>query len=396
MKIKIGLYLGCHPNEGGAFQYSLSILEAVNSLPKQMFESVICYTDKAWLEYLTKRKHVVFVPLDFFPSISARLWRHSRLPISWWQFISKYFNPITKALIKEHCNLWIFPSQEDWGYLAKVPSLVAIHDLMHRYERRFPEVSAHLKYYRREHHYRNICKWSKGILVDSVTGEKQVIESYSVNEKKIYILPFIAPSYVFTVKKNLDIKKKYKLPNKFIFYPAQFWEHKNHINLIKSIALLREEVPDLNLVLVGAKKNGYKSLIRLITKCQLRESIHFLGYVSNDDIVEIYRKARGMIFPSFFGPTNIPPLEAFALKCPVALADVYGAKEQAGDAALYFNPHSVKEIARCIKRLWIDDALCKKLIHKGTELLKERNQENFNQEFMSILNKILTIDYSYK
>ena len=172
MKIKIGLFLGCHPSDGGAFQYSLSILEALNCLPKQKIETVVCYTEKGWLEYLTDRKQAVPVSIGFFSTISARLWRHSRLPISWWQFISNYFHPVTKALLQQQCNLWVFPSQEDWGYLAKVPSLIAIHDLMHRYERRFPEVSAFFKYYRREHHYRNICKWSKGILVDSKTGKK--------------------------------------------------------------------------------------------------------------------------------------------------------------------------------------------------------------------------------
>ena len=80
---------------------------------------------------------------------------------------------------------------------------------------------------------------------------------------------------------------------------------------------------------------------------------------------EFYRRARAMVMPTFFGPTNIPPLEAFALGCPVAVSNIYGIPEQVGDAALLFDPNSVEEIADCIERLWQDDALCASLISKG-------------------------------
>ena len=68
--------------------------------------------------------------------------------------------------------------------------------------------------------------------------------------------------------------------------------------------------------------------------------------------------------PSYFGPTNIPPLEAMALGCPVAVSNKYAMPEQVGDAGLLFDPDSPEEIAKCIKAMWLDDKLRQKMINK--------------------------------
>ena len=120
------------------------------------------------------------------------------------------------------------------------------------------------------------------------------------------------------------------MPPKYIFYPAQFWKHKNHINLIKAIRILQTELEDIQLVLVGSEKNNYQEVKRVIRDNGLERYVTTLGFVSDGKMVYLYKHAVGMVMPTYFGPTNLPPLEAMALGCPVAVSNNYAMPEQIG------------------------------------------------------------------
>jgi glycosyltransferase involved in cell wall biosynthesis len=231
--------------------------------------------------------------------------------------------------------------------------------------------------------------WSKGIFVDSLVGKRHVIDSYGLAPGRICVLPYVAPEYIRAKKCPDGFNKRYSLPKKYIYYPAQFWKHKNHKGLIRAVALLKDKIPDLNLVLSGSSKNGYQAARKTVRECKLTARIHFLGYVPEADMSELYRRARALIMPTFFGPTNIPPLEAAATGCPMAISGVYGMRKQMEDAALYFNPSSIHEIASCIERLWGDDALCKELAHRGKARSMQWTQSHLNHSFSNIIESIL-------
>jgi glycosyltransferase involved in cell wall biosynthesis len=387
---RIGLFLGAEPSHGGMFQYNQAMLEAVGALQSDRYSIVVAYTSKQWTDYLeTRRYDTLFIQKGFWERALWWLWRTPHLPVNVWRAICPFFHPVAKTLLKEHCDLWIFPTQDPYGLQIPVPALAAIHDLMHRYESRFPEVSAKGMYRMREWTSRNICVWAKGILVDSAVGKHHVMESYGLSAERIHILPYVAPKYMHVQNKSNDFNVKYRLPDKFIFYPAQFWEHKNHKRLISAVSRLKQQLPDLKLVLVGMANNGYASTLQHIQNLQLLDDVIILGYVPNTDIPELYRRARALIMPTFFGPTNIPPLEAFAAGCPVAISNIYGIPEQLGDAALYFDPSSVNDIARAIRVLWTDDELCSSLVRKGSQKHAAWGQKEFNERLQSIIEVML-------
>ena len=83
-----------------------------------------------------------------------------------------------------------------------------------------------------------------------------------------------------------------------------------------------------------------------------------------------------------------------ALSCPVAISDIFGIREQLGDAAIYFNPESVDEIKNAMKLLWTDDSLCQNLSKKGVVQSERWNQERFNKKFETIINRVLTVPAS--
>ena len=388
MKKKIGLFLSEKPSGGGKFQYSLCMLDAMSAFPNEEYEIVVAYMNELWLDYLKDYEFRHFhVSPTYLDRIINKIWRVMRFSPTWVQQLSPHIYSPAKTLLKENRDVWIFPSHEALTYQVPVPSLAAMHDLMHRYECRFPEVSDHNN--NREWAYSNICKQTKGLLVDSRVGKQQVVESYGIAPEKIHVFPFVPPKYIYTKHTPDGFEKRYTLPSKFIFYPAQFWEHKNHKGLIEAAALLKDTIPDLHLVFVGSKKEGYQGIRELVEKLKLTRSIHFLGYVPDIDMPELYRRARAMIMPTFLGPTNIPPLEAIALGCPVAVSDIYGMPKQIGNAALYFNPSLPQEIANIIERLWKDDALCAELSKRGLLRSAQWNQSHFNERLQKIIENVI-------
>jgi len=380
---KIGLYLDSILT-GGTFQYNLSILEAVQSLPKDKFEIVISYTSDLWDKYL-RNENINAIRIN--RTYLSRLWFQFRHPLWFWRNCSQFFNSFTKSFISQNCDLWVFPSQDIWSYSLPIKSISVVHDLMHRYERKFPEAGSKKEFKFREIHYQRTCDKSAGILVDSELGKQQLIESYNVENEKVHILPFIAPKYIYQQNKSGVIG--YDLPSKYIFYPAQFWEHKNHKNLVEAGSILKNKIPDLKMVFVGAPNNGYNKLVNLIKDLKLEDMFIFLDHIPDEYMGYLYRNARALVMPTYFGPTNIPPLEAFATGCPVAISNVYAIPEQIGEAGLLFDPNSSKEIADTVYKLWNDDNLCKKLCTKGLAKNELWGQMQFSVRLTEIINQVI-------
>jgi len=391
MKKKIGLLFSAPPGNHGVLNYHLSLLRAVTSLPENKYEYVVVYQDESWLDYFQDvESHVIKLTTGFGDHVLTGARRRFHVPIRWWRRICPYIHPFTRKLLAQQCDLWISPSQESWAPLIPLPILRTIYDLMHRYERRFPEVSANGEYEAREILFSNICRYSSGLLVDAEVGKRQVVESYGVSPHKVHVLPYIPPKHIFSHKQIDGFTGRYALPEKYIFYPANFWFHKNHQNLIRAIASLKEKLSDLNVVFVGAAQNSYQATCELIAKFGLQEKVHIIGDVPDTDMPEFYRRARALVMPTFFGPTNIPPLEAMAFGCPVAVSDIYGMPEQLGNAALYFNPSSVEQIAQTIELLWINGEFCRALSRRGLDRSASWEQSHFNTRLQEIITNALS------
>lgn len=391
---KIGVYLGMEPYGGGAFQYDQSILSALKSLPEEEYKVVAFYEKDLWKEYLsafpffTKK---VYTRRQLFDVPGALIWKaalHGLCDLAVFQGILTKVSKFSKQFDDENLDLIIFPAQEMLAAVVKTKSISVIHDLMHRYEK-FPEAASPEQIRGRDFSYTNMCKASNMIFVDSEVGKQQVIECYGDKyADKIEVMPFTPPQYLFNEQED-KLPDDVTLPEKFIFYPAQFWAHKNHKNLILAVKKLKEKGIDIQLIFVGSKKNGYEEAMNLIHEKGLDENIHVLGYVSDSLMRILYRRARAMVMPSFFGPTNIPPLEGMAMGCPVAVSRVYAMPWQVGEAGLTFDPKSVDEIATTLEKLWTDDDLRKQMAEKGKERATYFSQERFNERFQKAIAKAL-------
>ena len=388
---RIGVLLTSEPG-GGAYQYTQTILDAVLALPRDNYSIVAAYSDRLWIDKLGDRVDRLELGNSRWNRALNRAWHMTHLPVAEWRRSAAHLDTNIRALIAERADLWVCPNHDRYAFRAPLPTLGTVHDLMHRYEPSFPEVSEDGEFARREFHFGETCRWANGVLVDSSLGKQQLRESYGIEEGRVFVLPFIPPRYIFeyTDASDARFESRYFVPRKFFFYPAQFYRHKNHRGLVEAISLMREQYPDVRLVLVGSKeRNGFADVMSLVKEKGLEEHVLFMGYVPDADIPGFYKRARALVMPTFFGPTNIPPLEAFALGCPVATSRIYGIPDQLGDAALLFDPRSVNEIRDCLVRLWTDDALCAEFAERGREHSRRWGPEQFAARFREIVARLV-------
>lgn len=380
---RVGIFLGVEPHAGGMFQYAQSLLEALHAL-RRYYEVEIACASRAWAP--------VLAPYGFRVT-----WLNHAACGMRWAFLTMilrvpgplaaWLNPLAWQMRRLCCHAWIFPAQDILAYQAGLKAVVSVHDLMHRYESNFPEVAGWWRFHWREYRFRHLAKSAAGILVDSEVGKRHVVEAYAVNPDKVYSLPYVPPRSVF-MPEPADFDARYALPPKFFFYPAQFWEHKNHKRLIDAAAMLRRELPDLRLVFTGGRRYAYESVRAHAESQGMLGHITFAGYVPDADLSGFYRRARALVMPTFFGPTNIPPLEAMACGCPMAVSGIYAMPEQLGEAALYFDPRSAQSMADVMRRLWQDDALCQNLADKGKMRLAQNGQDQFNERLRYVVDMV--------
>ena len=124
----------------------------------------------------------------------------------------------------------------------------------------------------------------------------------------------------------------------FLLYPADGWPHKNHARLLRAFAQIRRARPELRLVLVGARLDAALAA----------PGVEVRGYVSADELAGLYRTATALVFPSLHETFGLPPLEAMASGCPVAVSRAGSLPEVCGDAARYFDPRSTDEIVESV------------------------------------------------
>jgi glycosyltransferase involved in cell wall biosynthesis len=249
-----------------------------------------------------------------------------------------------------------------------LPYMAIVWDLQHRLQPWFPEVSAGGTWNQRETFYGEYLRRATYIIAGTEAGRREIQRFYQVTSDRIKILPHPTPSFALNagpIDVDLLLKKYGVRSGNYLFYPAQFWSHKNHANLLLAVARLKHKYQiDLPVVLVGSDKGNEDYVRTLATQIEPSIDVRFFGFVPLDALEVLYRGAFALSYVTFFGPENLPPLEAFALGCPVIASDVSGAREQLGDAALFVDPRSPRQIAAAIKSLQ-DEGLRRSLIDKG-------------------------------
>lgn len=375
---KVAILLTSLPQIGGEHSYLMILMKSLIKFDKKKYRLLAICCNYFWTKWCRKRG-ITYIYYKQENYSYNYMMANARFP-AFFKLYNTYNSLLGKLLSKNKIDLLISGQQGNFIPQFFCRTIQPVHDLMHRYEPDFEEIM--VTYTEREKFFSSKARIADVILVDSKLGKKQYLECYFEKRKhnaRVEVLPFVVSNICKKHEEYIDI------PVKYIFYPAQFWEHKNHKNLILAIKILKEKIPDIHLILVGSEKNSLRMVKSLIQKNLLGNHISILGFVSDEQLVYLYKHAVAMVMPTYFGPTNIPPLEAMALGCPVIVSNKYAMGEQVGEAGLLFNPDSSEDIAHCIMQVWNDAELRQNMIEKGYEQSKKWTQKDFQKRFIKIV-----------
>ena len=117
----------------------------------------------------------------------------------------------------------------------------------------------------------------------------------------------------------------------------------------------------------------------------IRNRVIFTGFISNKELVSIYKMSLALVMPTFSGPSNIPPLEAFKLGTPVIYPDLDGLRDQVEDAGLLVDLYNPETLSKCLLKLIKKDFL--EIILSKNGYILSKKIENIDR--VKILNTIL-------
>ncbi len=367
---KINIFINNHPEWGGTYQYTSLIIKAIES---KFDKSSInfYYTNKSWSKKLNSKAN--FINLSFQSLILAHIlifFESKKLA----KLFSKILLPSLPKSFFDKDQIWIFPSQDILSVICNGKTIVWINDLMHRYSG-FKETSSFFRKIYRDYFFKKIARKSFRVLVDSKLGKNHVQESYGIFNN-------IRVQYFSAFKIKLKKTRNSNVFGKYLIYPAQFWEHKNHTKLLLAIKIVKENFKDIKLILIGHKKKNFEKIKKICSKFNLNKNVIFLGFVSEQKKALLILNARALINPSVLGPTNIPQLEAFNYGCPVLLSNIFAAKEQCANSVIYFDPYSEKSIAKSIKKIWNDDKVFLMYKKKSNLISKRYSFEKYSKNLI--------------
>ena len=207
---------------------------------------------------------------------------------------------------------------------------------------------------------------SSGFIAVSRTTLEDFKARFKVGSKKVTVTPLAADPafYPRPSEEKESIRLKYELPDRFILYVGSDKPHKNLGNLLKAFAEIRPWMK-IPLVLAGPKGRGSRNLMALASRLGIKDYVYWLGRIPEEELPALYSAATAFVFPSLYEGFGLPVLEAMSCSAPVACSDIPTLREIAGEAALYFNPHSIEAIAEAIAELIENDELRESLRGKG-------------------------------
>lgn len=359
MKIAIWLDADYRPEEGGGFSYYDKLVKALDSYAFDP-QLEMCFVSDGDITLLPLKRDKYQLKHKTNASFGDKVKSHLPLYKDFFRpILSQHQSATRQAAYREQLKSQgidvIYYLCQGERHVVDFPFVATNWDVGHWSTYAFPELVSGGQYGQRANTYRNIMPQALFVFAESEAGRQELIKFTNISEEKIKVVPIFAGNCIdeqVSEEKQAEILKLYGLEkNKYFFYPAQFWAHKNHVNLIKAFWELNKKHPEYKLVLTGSDKGNKAYIQSLVEQLGLMDRVVFTGFVENVAINTFYKNATAMTMATFFGPTNMPPLEAMHIGCPVICSDIAGHREQLGDAALYFDPRDSKALTQCMEEV---------------------------------------------
>jgi glycosyltransferase involved in cell wall biosynthesis len=174
----------------------------------------------------------------------------------------------------------------------------------------------------------------------------------------------------------------------FIMYVGRPQPHKNLSRLIDAFVKLQSKHPELYLILAGKKDILYEEHERRVSRQKIKNVI-FTGFVSEGQLRWLYENCAAYVFPSLSEGFGLPPLEAMMHGAPIISSNATCLPEVYGEAAHYFNPTDIDDMAAKIDDVLSSPKLRQDLVEKGKKQVKKYSWKRMAGQTLEVYKQIL-------
>ncbi len=244
-----------------------------------------------------------------------------------------------------------------------VRRVLTVHDAI-------PLVAPHLQPVLTRLVFRTLVAWSPhtadAVLTPSRSAQRDVLHHVAGLADRLIVVP---PGTRWPSDRELAVHRAAAerakwagtLPAHYLLAVGNQDPRKNAERLFAAFRLVRAARPDVALVMAGPDTWGRRSALA----AGIPDGVHYLGYVSDDQLATAYAGAAVVVFPSLYEGFGLPALEGMAHGVPVVASNRSALPEVTGEAAILVNPEDVDALAAAVIRLLTDDGLARRLAVQG-------------------------------
>lgn len=274
-----------------------------------------------------------------------------------------------------HCPYQFIPKADN------VKLITTMHDVQELY---FPEFFSPEQRAYRAVNYFDFTKRADAVIVSYNHVKDDLKKFFNIEELKINTL-LIGIQYLWLNDFKSTNNSRTETNLSYLLYPANSWQHKNHIAILEGLYILKEQNKIINIVFTGDfnNENGL-FLVKKIKELDLENQIVIKGIVDQNELFDLYLNALGIVVPTLYEAGSYPLYEAIYLEKAVICSNVTSLPETIGDEKFVFSPKDYIDIAKKMEMIYFDEVFRKESAINSIKM-KEKLKNN---EFISSLYKL--------
>ena len=362
-----------------------------------------------------KNRYILFVLANNYVKLAGQI-ENSKIRDRWkivkadirWHTIEEQVK-FAQILYKENLDLMHFP-YFSFPFLYKKKIVITIHDLiLHHHATGQATTLPKFVYGAKLLGYKFLLQSGANhagkIITVSQTTKKAIIEHLHIPEDKVIVTYEGVDQRISNFKSfkphSNPLLKGERDNRKYFLYVGNAYPHKNLERLVNAFSEMISNLfrinsnkiglEDVKLIFVGKEDYFYKKLKKRVGQLQCSSSIIFKHSVTDEELANLYQHAVALVLPSLMEGFGLPSVEAMANDCLVLSSDIPVFKEICKDAAVYFNPTSVQDIAEKMTEVYKEQSKFTKNKKIGLELSKNFSWGKMAKETLGIYENCVSV-----
>jgi len=296
---------------------------------------------------------------------------------------------LIRKMVDSRADIVYTPTVVLQYFNSRKPTVLSMHDIQHVH---YPEFFSPARRLSRKITYGLSARHASYFQASSQFIKRDLLAHFGgISPDQIEVIPEGVRIEKFAAPRSVEsLIVRYGLPERFLFFPAQLWPHKNHTTVLKALKRIEtSERLKIPLVMTGANFSAAPQILKFIEE-QSMNYVRYLGKVPFVDVVALYQNAALLVMPSMYESNSLPILEAAAAGTPTIASRIPPNEELSRVLQLnLFDPLNTDELARLILELWKDEKTAAVQAAYNREHIAFYSWENAARKYLQFFEKIV-------